>query len=253
MRHKNERMNGFSLLELLVAVVIFLLITGAAFTLLNVSQQRYQMESQVLDSLQEARLGMDQMVRDINDAGFPPPNHFTASAPPANTYAQTPFAWMPSYPATPCTVGGVGGCTTPTGIDIIVETKPDPTLPVQWIHYVLVGKTLMRGVANKDSTTDPVAATADKLMPYVQNVVNGASAAEIAAFKAGYSGTTMFPGDNPVAIFSYVFDSGAAATPRNIRDVNITLIVQAAQLDPRTRQPRLVTLTGRGRRINPNT
>jgi len=34
--------------------------------------------------------------------------------------------------------------------------------------------------------------------------------------------------------------------------VNITLIVQAQSLDPLTQQPRLVTLTARARRIDPN-
>jgi len=67
---------GFTLVELLVALGIFLVITGAAFALLGSSQQRYQTESQVLNSFQEARLGLDQMVRDINDAGFPPPTFF---------------------------------------------------------------------------------------------------------------------------------------------------------------------------------
>ena len=62
---------GFTLIELLTALGIFLLLTGAAFTLLSSSQQRYQTDSQVLTSFQEARLGLDQMVRDIDDAGYP--------------------------------------------------------------------------------------------------------------------------------------------------------------------------------------
>jgi prepilin-type N-terminal cleavage/methylation domain-containing protein len=76
-----ESQFGFTLIELLVALGIFLLITGAAFTLLSSSQQRYQTESQVLTSFQEARLGLDQMIRDIDDAGFPPPTYFSSSFP----------------------------------------------------------------------------------------------------------------------------------------------------------------------------
>ena len=48
---------GFTLIELLAALGIFLLVTGAAFTLLSSSQQRYQTDSQLLTSFQEARLG----------------------------------------------------------------------------------------------------------------------------------------------------------------------------------------------------
>jgi prepilin-type N-terminal cleavage/methylation domain-containing protein len=55
------RQEGFSLIELLVALGIFLIVTGAAFTLLGGSQQRYRTESQVLSAFQEARLGLDQI------------------------------------------------------------------------------------------------------------------------------------------------------------------------------------------------
>src|SRR5712692_10824675 len=87
----DKRYLGFTLIELLVALGIFLVITGAAFTLLSSSQHRYQTESLVLTSFQEARLGLDQMVRDINDAGFPPPTFFSSSSPLQS--ASSPFAW----------------------------------------------------------------------------------------------------------------------------------------------------------------
>ena len=66
-RTKTEQ-RGFTLIELLTALGIFLLVCGAAFTLLGTSQQRYQTDAQVLNSFQEARLGLDQIVRDVNDS-----------------------------------------------------------------------------------------------------------------------------------------------------------------------------------------
>src|SRR5258708_16206127 len=81
---------GFTLIELLTALGIFLIICGAAFTLLSSSQQRFKSESQFLNSFQEARLAMDQIVRDVNDSGFPPPA-FTAANPPQ--FPTTPFPW----------------------------------------------------------------------------------------------------------------------------------------------------------------
>src|ERR1700674_3263435 len=108
---------GFSLVELLVALGIFLIVTGAAFTLLSSSQQRYQTESQVLTSFQEARLALDQIVRDVNDAGYPPPTY--SDGVPAH-FASTPFAWYPNYTIpSPCTIGI--SCITPADIDIIIE------------------------------------------------------------------------------------------------------------------------------------
>src|ERR1700682_1023503 len=111
------RQRGFTLIELLTALGIFLLICGAAFTLLSSSQQRYRTESQVLNSFQEARLGLDQIVRDVNDSGFPPPTFNDGIAADAFQYASSPFAWSPGYPATPCQIGTAGGgtCTTAHG------------------------------------------------------------------------------------------------------------------------------------------
>jgi prepilin-type N-terminal cleavage/methylation domain-containing protein len=269
---------GFTLIELLTALGIFLLITGAAFGLLSSSQQRYQTESQVLTSFQEARLGLDQIVRDVNDAGFPPPIFFSSSQPLMS--ASSPFAWSlgSGYPNSPCQIstGGGGTCTTATAgdsapgdFDLIIETNPNPQDPgsqVQWIRYQLQGTTLMRGVTNKTAGGDPDTATSGgTLVPFVQNVVNNTCPPSIPQCQTAYP--LIFVG-GPVAIFSYICDTptvpqypaplcsslGGAAdnSPANIRDVAITLIVAAPLPDATTGMPRLVQLSGRGRRVNPN-
>ena len=140
-RPSGSQERGFTLIEMLASLGIFLLVSGAAFTLLTSSQQRYRTESEVLTSFQEARLGLDQMVRDINDAGFPPPTF--ANADPAKV-TTAPFGWSPNYtiPA-PCQIGTGGGgtCITPTDFDIIIETEPNPNdlacapnCSVEWIR-----------------------------------------------------------------------------------------------------------------------
>lgn len=263
-----RRQLGFSLLELLIAASIFMVLCGAAFGLLAVSQRSYQNESQLLTSFQEARLGMDQIVRDVNVAGYPPANQFAAT-PPANLYAVAPFAWMPGYPTIPpaspaCTIGtgGGGSCTTPGDFDLIIETEIDPLRAVQWIRYNLQADgTLYRAVVPK-SDMDPISATAGFLTPFVQNVMNNPPPAQIAQFQALYP--TMYP-SGPVPVFSYMCDSldtttgpqpcpaaGGNNSPQNIRDVEITLIVMTPMPDQQTGRPRLVELNGRGRRVNPN-
>jgi prepilin-type N-terminal cleavage/methylation domain-containing protein len=257
------RQRGFTLVELLVALGIFLVVTGAAFSLLGSSQKQSQTESQVLTSFQEARLGLDQIVRDVNDAGYPPPTFFQSAYPFLS--ASAPFAWSPGYTPTPCQIGTGGGgtCNTPGDFDIIVETNPNPqdaASQVQWIRYQLQGTTLMRGMVQKDGS-DPAIATAapGKLAPFVQNVINNSSPAQIAQYQVSYPG--MFPA-GPVPIFSYTCDTvtlpvacpsaGAANAPANIREVIVTLIVAAPAPDATTGVPRIVQLTGRGRRVNPN-
>jgi prepilin-type N-terminal cleavage/methylation domain-containing protein len=255
------RPRGFSLLELLLATVIFLVILGAVFDALIVAQQRYQSEMQYLASFQAARVAIDQIARDVHSAGYPPADAFVpAAAAAAPQLVAAPFAWDPGYPSAACATGST--CASPGAYDLIVETNPDPQAgaAVQWIRYELVGTTLYRGVATKTVGANPATATAANLIAYVENVMNNPSAAQMAAIRQAYPG--MFPGNAPVPLFSYTCDTptgpadcSSAAPPDNtppyIRSVNVTLIVRAPNPDPRTGQPRLATLTGQFRRLNP--
>ena len=255
---------GFTLVETLVSVVIFVVISGAIFSLLNLSQKRNQTEMQLVASFQDARLGLDQIIRDIDDSGYPPQNQFSVS-PAVNLFAVTPVAWSPSYPATPCLIGTAGGgtCVSPRDFDVIFEEAlTNNNAGVVWIRYQLQGTTLLRGVVNKTAGLDPVAATsaAGVMIPYVVNVVNNAPVAQIAQFKAAYP--SMFPGGNPQPIFQFNCDTPAGPvlcqnaginnSPVNVRDVQVRLIVKTLLNDAQTGLPRLVELNGRGHRFNPN-
>jgi prepilin-type N-terminal cleavage/methylation domain-containing protein len=255
--------SGFTLIELMVSVAIFVLICGAVFELMGTTQNRFKTESQVLGAFEEARLGLDQIVRDVNDAGYPPQNHFSAAVP-VTAFATSPIAWSPSYaPATPCLIGTT--CASPGDFDLIVEGDVDGT-GVEWIRYQLPpgSTTLFRGVVNPKggAGTDPVTATsaAGVMLPYVLNVMNRTTAAQIAQFRAAYP--AMFPGGIPQPLFQFTCDTpggpvlcqnaAASNSPANVRDVDITLIVMAPNIDAQTNQIRLVELNGRGHRVNPN-
>jgi Tfp pilus assembly protein PilW len=226
MKRQNVSADGFSLVELLVGTVLFTIITGAVFSLLMSAQLRYRGESNVTEAFQQANVAIDQIVRDVHSAGYPPKTSMTVGTPP-ESYA-LPFAWSPSYPGTPCTVGVGGTCAIPGDSDLIVEA--DTGNGVQWIRYSVQNGTLMRGVATKVGT-DPVGTTNGALAPYLDNVINPTS----------------------VPVFSYRFDSSASPQPASyIREVNITLMVRSALPDPQTQQFRTITLTGQATRFNPN-
>lgn len=244
---------GFTLIELLTAMTIFLVVCAVAFGLLTMTMRRYQGESQVLDAFQEARFGLDEIVRDINISGYPPRNQFQVLPADPDEYASTPIAWGPNYPNTPCQIGV--SCTTPGDFDIILETKVNPASAdthVQWIRYQLANGVLSRAIINKDGGNNPSGSTAGSFVPYVENVLNN-SPAEL-------------PGGVAVPIFQYTCDTAqgpknctdpavintADNSPANVRSVSVTLLVKARLPDPQTGQTRIVELRGRGRRINPS-
>lgn len=254
---------GFTLVEMLVSMGIFLVICGSAFTLLGVSQQRYASESQVVNSFQEARLGLDQMVRDVSDAGYPPLNQFEdlAVLTPAD-YAVTPVAWSPNYPGTPCSMSG-GACTTPEQWGMFIETNTSQTFGgMQYIRYKLNGTTLYRGVFPKLGQDPYTAINDNQLVPFVQNVMNNASPAQMAQIQAVYPG--MFPGGLPVPLFQYWCPgpvggspvdctspaAGANGIPTNISAITVTLIVMTPTPDAQTGKVHVVQLTGRGTVVN---
>jgi len=253
---------GFTLLEMMVGAAIFLVVSGAVMGLLNVSQKRYKTDTQVLSAFQGARLAIDQMSRDINDAGYPPKSQFANPLTPTSKYTQTPYAWSPGYlTSTAC---AIGTCTSPANFDLIIETDVDNSGNVSWVRYQLVNTTLYRGVVVKTVGADPNAATLAPgvMAPYITNVMNNAPAAQIASLNNDYPG--LFPGGTAVPIFSYYCDlpnnanvglctgAGVNNTPNNIREVGITLIVRANGVDEQSGEIRAVSLNALARRLNPN-
>ena len=64
---------GFSLMELMIVNVIVLSISAAIFQTINMTTRRASTEQTKLDMFQEAREFMDQMSRDLRQAGYPNP------------------------------------------------------------------------------------------------------------------------------------------------------------------------------------
>jgi prepilin-type N-terminal cleavage/methylation domain-containing protein len=229
---KNQkRLNGYSLVELLVATVLFTIIAGTAFSLLFSAQVRYRGESDVTTAFQQANVAIDQITRDVHSAGYPPANSFAGGIALNNAQLALPFSWSPGYPNVSCTVNVTCG-SVPGDYDLILETDTGDGNGVQWIRYSLDGTTLKRGIAKKDQSKDPVDSTTASLVPYLENVLNGSKS---------------------LPIFSYTPDPTLSAVrPSYIEKVDIRLIVQSAEPDPQTRQFRTITLTGQAVRFNPN-
>jgi hypothetical protein len=245
-------------------MAIFLAICGAMFELLRMSQQKYSGETQLSAAYQDSRLAIDQIVRDFNVAGYPPADMFSV-LPLASNYAITPVAWSPSYPSVVCNLGqpGVGGgCATPSDYDLVIETRVPPDATVSWIcyHYDQNSATLFRDVVQKTAGSPP---SSSQVMTdgtaLLKNVINNPGSL-MSQITTEYP--SMFPGSAPQPIFQYSCDTpagpptpcwlaGTNNSPKNIRDVDVTLIVMTPQQDLQTQALKLVELFGRGHRTNP--
>src|SRR5207237_366761 len=80
-KHRITRsaVSGFSLMEVLIVLVVLLTLTASIFQMINTSTQRSSTEQTKLDMFQEAREFMDQMSRDLRQAGYPSPRNVDPS------------------------------------------------------------------------------------------------------------------------------------------------------------------------------
>jgi prepilin-type N-terminal cleavage/methylation domain-containing protein len=81
---------GFSMLEMLISLSILLVITGAVFEQIMVMQKSAAGTGAKVDTDQQARAFVDQMVRDLHMAGYPKAEMYSIS-PDDPTLRQKPF------------------------------------------------------------------------------------------------------------------------------------------------------------------
>ena len=72
----NAKSAGFSLVELMVAMIVMMIVLAGIFGVIDVVNQRSSTEQAKLDMFQEAREFMDQMSRDLHQAGYPSHRHY---------------------------------------------------------------------------------------------------------------------------------------------------------------------------------
>ena len=64
-----RRAAGFTIIEMLIATIVMMAVTGAVFTLLNPAQGINQTQPEVSDLQQRMRVGVDTLTKDLIMAG----------------------------------------------------------------------------------------------------------------------------------------------------------------------------------------
>lgn len=232
--------SGFSLVELLVSLAIFVIISGAVFGLLNQAQIRVRAEQNQLESLEPARTGIDQVTRDIHNAGFPAQNSYQGAV--SALLTAIPFVGMDTrvHINQNCTVnGGTTPCVIPGPFDLALENLQSGV--VEWTYYQVrlpsAGSTtctLYRAVSPKSMSSVP---TAGIETPLVEQIVNTPI------------GSCSLTFGQPV--FTYTCSGGSPCNAQNISQVAIAEEVITLEPDIQTRQYGLATFEGIALRINP--
>jgi type II secretory pathway pseudopilin PulG len=219
---KNQKNRGFSLVELLIVMIILMIVMGAIFSLITMATARSATEQAKLDMFQEAREFMDQMSRDLRQAGFPNTRNFAPgvlATPPQNDQR------------------AASGLVMVADGELWFEGDMDGSGTVSVVHYWLDPSTANNCPCLKRSQLPKLAAnpytgqTTPAYQTEVQNVINTDI---FAAFLKGQTGT-------PVTLPINFNANGD--TIAGIDVVQATLTVQSNMVDPQTRQRPITTLT----------
>jgi prepilin-type N-terminal cleavage/methylation domain-containing protein len=205
-----SKVSGFSLMELMIVLVIVLSITAAIFQTINLTSQRSSAEQTKLDMFQEAREFMDQMSRDLKQAGYPNPRLLDPSV-----FTQTPII---------NDLHAAAGLVQVNTGDLWFEGDVDGSGMVSSVAYHLDTSTsnncpCLRRSAVYKANGDPLTQT-QSFQVEVQGVQN----------------TTIFAAlkDGVAQGLPVTTSSGSGIAIANIDTVQATLSLQAAIVDPQT-------------------
>lgn len=124
---------GFSLIELLISMAILLLVTGVVFDQIIAMQRKAAAEGMKVDSTQQAREFIDQMIRDLHLAGYPKAsmNSVLADDPNANASPQVAAGLVSISPTLIILEGDVNseGVVYSVNVSYVPNDANDPNCP----------------------------------------------------------------------------------------------------------------------------
>jgi prepilin-type N-terminal cleavage/methylation domain-containing protein len=218
----NSGAAGFSLIELMIVLIIVLVISGAIFQVINLATARSSVEQGKVDMFQEGREFMDQMSRDLRQAGFPNPRNMDQSV----------FAVLTMSPALPIIddLHAAAGLSKVDTGDLLFEGDVDGSGIVSVVHYhlSLTGNNcpcLQRSQLPKINAS-PLAQTTEVYQVEVQGVQN----------------TSIFSAYTGGAVIGLPVTVNSGTSIAAIDTVQATLSLQSPNIDPQTHQKPVTTL-----------
>jgi type II secretory pathway pseudopilin PulG len=211
---KKTAMRGFSIVELLVSIAVMTIVLGGIFNVIDVVNQRSSTEQSKLDMFQEAREFMDQMSRDLHQAGYPSPRHYVSGQ----------LTAVPIYNDKKNAVGIVKVDDS----DLWFEGDVNGTGEVSVVRYHL-----------DTSTTNGCPCLRRSQLPKIEgDPVNGQTMEEYQVQVQGVQNTDIFSaftrGTTGVPISLPVDFTADPATVANVDTIKVVLSLKALTRDPKT-------------------
>ncbi len=218
-----RRESGFSMVELLIVLVIMLSISAAIFQTINVTTQRSAAEQNKVDMFQEAREFMDQMSRDLRQAGYPSPRNMDPAV-----FAV--LALMPPQPISYDHHAAAGLIKVDAG-DLWFEGDVDGTGTVSVVRYHL------------DSTGTNCPCLKRSQLPKIDaDPLTGQTTEVYQVEVQGVQNTDIFSAYNNGTAIGLPVTTSVGSSLASVDTVQAVLTLQAATVDPQTRQKPLATL-----------
>ena len=221
MRTMKKTSQGFSLIEFVVVVLLIMVISGSIFAVITGALSRSGNEQAKLDMFQQAREFMDQMSRDLHQAGYPNVTNFTTG--------------VLANPNSNDRRVAVGIVKIATG-DLWFEGDVDGRGTVSVIQYHLDTSTSNGCPCLRRSQHDKIDGNpvTGQTTPVYQVEVQGVQNTDI--FSAYVDGATGTPITLPI---DFNTDGQTIATTDTVQAV---LTLQSTYVDPQTKQRPISTL-----------
>jgi prepilin-type N-terminal cleavage/methylation domain-containing protein len=227
-RKKRVRQKGFTLIELMVALLLMTIIGGAVFEQIGEAQRRSAVEETRLDIFQESRDFMDQMTRDLHQAGYPNVHNFAGSTVSVDNLGR------------PTDTRVAVGLVKLNYDELMFEGDLDGTGVVSSVQYKISatgdGCPCLRRSQIPKTSTDPMNPGTPVYWTEVQYVQNGTSGSPIFYAYDTHNNLVTLPTGG-------VTYSGNAATMATISTIKVVLTAQSPHFDLRSGQKPSVTLT----------
>ena len=123
------RTRGFSMLEMLISVAVLLVLTGAVFEQIIAMQRKSVAEGAKVDTSQQAREFVDQMVRDLHMAGYPKASMYSVA--PDNTNPLVAAGVVSVSPTQIILEGDINsdGSVESVNVSYVPNSPTDPNCP----------------------------------------------------------------------------------------------------------------------------